>query len=259
MFGNRKVVFKALVGSHNYNLDDVHSDRDYKYFVLPTFSDLYTGNRFSGSKVGTEEDYTVHDIRKLTDLCWKANINFLEVLYSNEVTIPYDPKTFHILESIMYMRKDIVVMNLPYLFSACKGMHFQKMKNLKNPTKGTQYLVDAFGYDTKGALHAYRVLDFIIRFHKYDWDFERAMVYTDVERDYILRIKHGSYTLDFFKSFVSTVYDEFLTIESIYKAQIPNLETKGKLEDLVKDMVHQNINFLCPSMQQNATKIEEEL
>ena len=46
-FGERKVVFKALVGSHNYNLNDETSDKDYKYFVLPTFDDLYTGKMFS--------------------------------------------------------------------------------------------------------------------------------------------------------------------------------------------------------------------
>lgn len=43
---HRIVVLKALVGSHNYNLNTESSDKDYKYFVLPTLDDLYNGTIF---------------------------------------------------------------------------------------------------------------------------------------------------------------------------------------------------------------------
>ena len=47
----RETVFKALVGSHNYNLADKNSDKDYKVFVLPTFEDLYNGVQYSKQTV----------------------------------------------------------------------------------------------------------------------------------------------------------------------------------------------------------------
>ena len=62
---NREVVIKAVVGSHNYNLNTENSDEDFKYFVMPTFEDLYKGKFFSYSTQSDELDYTVHDIRKL--------------------------------------------------------------------------------------------------------------------------------------------------------------------------------------------------
>lgn len=176
MFNDRKVVFKALVGSHNYNLNDETSDKDWKYFVLPTFDDLYEGKMFSTSKVGTEEDYDVHDIRKLGDLFWKANVNFLEVLYSKEFEFGkiIDERQslklgdIWLIQEIFELRESIVTMNLPYLYSACKGMYHEKMKRLTKGTEGTQHLVDKYGYDTKQALHAYRILDFIVRFHEFN-------------------------------------------------------------------------------------------
>ena len=83
-FGGRQVVLKALTGSHNYNLNTPDSDKDYKFFVTPTFDDLYSGNRFSNGKQSDEMDYTVHDIRQLSHLLWKSNPNFIEVLFSQE-------------------------------------------------------------------------------------------------------------------------------------------------------------------------------
>lgn len=243
MFNDRKVVFKALVGSHNYNLNDESSDKDLKYFVLPTFDDLYGGTKFSASKVGTEEDYDVHDIRKLTDLFWKANVNFLEVLYSNDIQVAFDGSgSLRELNDIFAIRDSIVTMNLPYLYSACKGMFHEKMKRIQSPTSGTQELMDKYGYDTKQALHAFRILDFIVRFHEFNWDFKEAMTYNDTERSKMLMIKHGHFTLDAFKSLVYDAYnDVFLGLEDTYKSKAPNLEVKATLEDLVKSMVRRNL------------------
>ena len=60
---HRIVVMKALVGSRNYNLNTESSDRDYKYFVLPSFDDLYNGVLFSTGRETPLVDYTIHDVR----------------------------------------------------------------------------------------------------------------------------------------------------------------------------------------------------
>ena len=79
--GGRKELFRALVGSHNYN-NTPESDKDYKIFIAPTFDDLYFNKQFSNSIIGETEDYDIHDIRKVSHLWWKANVNFIEVLFS---------------------------------------------------------------------------------------------------------------------------------------------------------------------------------
>ena len=38
---NREIMLKSSVGSVNYNLVTADSDKDYKFFVMPTFDDVY--------------------------------------------------------------------------------------------------------------------------------------------------------------------------------------------------------------------------
>lgn len=252
----RKVLIKALVGSHNYNLNDETSDKDYKIFVAPTFDDLYENKMFSSSKIGKAEDYDIHDIRKLSELLWKSNINFVEVLYSNElltqeisIKTTFEEtelisKTNELLRKIFYMRDEIVTMNLPYLYSACKGMHFNKMSLLDKGTEGTMHLVEKYGYDTKQALHAYRVLDFIIRFAETEFtDFKFAMTYSDYDatREFLLDLKHGKYTKDQFVEIVNDRFKQFEGYEEIYKSQRIKPEIKEKLTEIIKQIVKINI------------------
>jgi hypothetical protein len=67
----RQIVFKALIGPKNYNLDiKLKLDEDYRSFVMPSFDDLYDGIT----------DVTVskkcYDIRKLPDFFEHANHPF---------------------------------------------------------------------------------------------------------------------------------------------------------------------------------------
>lgn len=218
----RHIPIKMLVGSHNYNLNTdlvkrvtdkgvnifPASDKDYKGFVFPTFEELYFGLKYSNQVITDTEDIDVHDIRKLPDLFFKANINFLEVLFSKEIITDNDSLTrsqMKFLNTLFENRNKIAKMNIPYLWNSCGGMHRQKMALLEKGTEGTQHLVDAFGYDTKQALHAYRVLNFFARFEKTDFeDFGYAMKYSEQERDFMLSIKHGYFTLDEYKAFVES-------------------------------------------------------
>lgn len=93
------MAFKALVGSHNYNLADENSDKDYKMFVLPTFEDLYKGKMYSKQIIGETEDLDVHDIRKIVNLFYKSNINFIEVLFTNEL---------HVNDALNSAQKDLI-------------------------------------------------------------------------------------------------------------------------------------------------------
>lgn len=142
----RKEIFRALVGSHNYNLNTETSDYDYKVFIAPTFDDLYANERYSKSIIGEDMDLDIHDVRKVSNLWWKANVNFIEVLFSKEVYygLTIKDETVELLDKIFAMRNDIAKMNLPYLYNACVGMYFTKMKNIHKLTNG----VNCYSEDT---------------------------------------------------------------------------------------------------------------
>lgn len=239
----RKELFRTLVGSHNYNLNTRESDKDYKVFVAPTFDDLYFNNQYSKSIIGVDQDLDIHDIRKVSNLWWKSNVNFIEVLFSNEITYADDisGETKKLIMELYEMKDEIAIMNLPYLFNACYGMYLTKMKQVEKGTSGTQHLVDQFGFDTKQALHSIRILDFLKRFADNNFtDFKEAIEYEDDEefRLFLLEIKHGKYSLEEVKEFTKEIVEE---IENNYKSKYyneePNNSTNEKLINIVKQIV----------------------
>lgn len=236
----RVTVLKALVGSHNYNLATPESDKDYKVFVLPTFEDLYKGKQYSKQIITATEDNDIHDVRKLINLFYKSNINFLEVLASTELITPFDIPE---IKEIISLKKDIFRMNLPYLYNACKGMSFNKLSLLDKGTEGTQHLVDLFGYDTKQAMHAHRVKKVIVDYEATDFeDFEGAINYNDEEREFMLSIKNGEFDKETFLKFDNHFYEaSFVHMQEKYHAQPVNEELKVHLEELVMSMVQRFI------------------
>lgn len=195
----RRVAFKALVGSHNYNLNHEESDRDYKVFVIPTFEDLYRSANFVKSKESQSEDMVFHDIRQLKELLRKSNVNFLEVLFSEDLTFgeSLDAGEGAFLMSLFENRETIARMNLPYLYQASIGTFFNRFKYLEKGTQGTQHLVEQYGYDTKQAMQCARILDVLIRYHRQGFsDFKSAIWFSDTEpeRLELQRIRSGAYT-----------------------------------------------------------------
>lgn len=243
--GNRKFAFKSLVGSHNYNLNIETSDKDYKVFVFPTFDDLYFNKSYSKSCIGETEDYDIHDIRKCNSLFYKANVNFLEVLFSNDIILNYnlDSKSIELIEELLNIKDDIAKMNLKYLYNACIGMHLNKMKYITKGTEGTQYLVDLYGYDTKQCLHAYRILDFLVRYADNNFtDFKQAITYNKTEREFLLDIKNGKYDLERAKEIVSTTFKYVEeNYKDIYLTKEFNEETNGRLLSIIKELVRLNL------------------
>ncbi|MCW2277024.1 DNA polymerase beta superfamily protein [Heliophilum fasciatum] len=188
-WGARTVLLRARVGSLNYNLHDALSDKDWKLFVLPSFDDLYNGTRYSYAHTSPQEDYTVHDIRRLADLILKGNPYFLEVLYSRELAIhkPY----YHLLEPLFHQREIITAAGRVHLYRSCLGTYQEKRKNLRKGTATTGTLVERYGYDTKEALHAYRLLDLLERYAACAWNFAHALSYDDPTTSILWAIKTG--------------------------------------------------------------------
>jgi len=242
-FGGRPELFRALVGSHNYNMNTPESDKDYKVFVSPTFDDLYFNKQFSRTYIGNIEDFDVHDIRKTSNLWWKANVNFVEVLFSEDIIIAENilPETKKLLEEMFFMKHDIAMMNLPYLFDACIGMHITKKKQVNKGTEGTQHLVDKFGYDTKQAMHSIRILDFLRRFSRVGFlSFKQAIWYNyeDPGRQYLLDVKGGKYSKDEYYEMADKIKNDVENnYKQLYKQQEPNKVTNERLLEIVKKIV----------------------
>ncbi|MCC3687481.1 nucleotidyltransferase domain-containing protein [Bacillus cereus] len=233
----RKVVLEALTGSHNYNLATVGSDKDYKIFTAPTFEDLYTGNRYKKNIITDTVDKDIKDIRQLTDLLWKSNISYLEILFSNSIDAVGG------LYELLGLKDEIARINLPQLFKSTGGMHNERLKRLEKPTDGTQHLVDMYGYNTKEAMHDFRGMKLLVDFEANGFTgFEEALRYDDSERKTILDIKNGIFTKDEFIEFTTHYHDHvFAPLKEKYCSQKPNEELKEHMCNIVKDVVEESI------------------
>jgi predicted nucleotidyltransferase len=239
---DRKVVVRVLTGSNNYNLNDEISDKDYKFFVLPNFDDLYNGKCFYQGETSQELDYTVHDLRKLPSLLYKSNMSFLEILFSKELIFSYEAGQ-KLKDNVFKYAESIASINLPRLFNSCWFTHMEKYNKLLKGTATTQNLVDKFGYDTKQALHCYRYIDFLDRYIDNGFtSFNKALWYTSKERELMLDIKHGKYTLSEFEELLRKKREVVLPLKESYQAMKVNSHLEEYLNMTIKDIVC--FNFL---------------
>jgi predicted nucleotidyltransferase len=230
-FEGRQEVIKVIVGSHNYNLNTETSDKDYKFFVAPTFNDLYYSKMFSSGEQSDEFDYTVHDIRQLGNLLWKSNINFIEVLFS--ISAIHDVG----LSALFNENEKWASMNLPAFYSATRGMSFQKMEELKKGTAKTDALIEKFGYDTKQACHALRCL-YVLEQYAETRKMAEALRFYGAKRQILLDVKNGEYTED---AFVSIVQEWHVTMDGEMKAFYSEFQPmenwRVELENMMFDFV----------------------
>ena len=119
-----EVVALFLQGSQNYGLDvydeDYTSDVDTKAIVLPTFDDFILSREPISKTIVLENDehIDVKDIRVMFNMFKKANISYIELLYTDYFII--NPKYEHIVKELMNIRDDII--DYPRLLKACYGM-----------------------------------------------------------------------------------------------------------------------------------------
>ncbi|GAB6253631.1 hypothetical protein BCSAG_49490 [Bacillus cereus] len=237
----RKIVLKALTGSHNYKLATPESDEDYKVFVLPTFEDLYKGNMYANSTVTETVDHDTHDIRKLPELLFKSNIAYTELLYADKIYFNA------MLNELIELRDEIMTINLPQFWKSCGGMYLNRMKKLEKGTDGTQHLVDKYGYNTKEAMHMFRTIYIPVKFAKQGFkDYEKAIKCEQWERDFLLAIKHGMFSLEEFKEFITLYHDTyFVPLKEVYCSKPVNKKLKERLEDIVMELVEAHITGRC--------------
>lgn len=234
------VLMKAVVGSYNYNLNIETSDKDYKYFVLPTFDELYRGTFFSRSKESNTEDYTVYDIRKLPHLFWKANVNFLEVLYGDPI---FSNNSKELMAFLIENRKDLCRMNLPYLYDACIGMAINYSHRFLKVTPSNNESIKRYGYSIKCMYQAVRILNFLCRMKENDFDFYSSIRYkSGKERDMLMIIKRGEISFDEANTRYYQYYFQCAKqLEEDFKSQEPNKELLNNLNDTIKSFLWERI------------------
>lgn len=240
----RTVILKSLVGSHNYNLNHENSDWDYEYIVLPSFNDLYKGKFYTKHVAGTYNDVTFHDVRKLPNQFFKSNVNFLEILFSKEITsFSLSSDKEKIVNDIISYKDDIARINLRYLYNSCAGMFMSSFKKAFSTKLNSES--DENDYSYKDALRAYRSLYIIIKFAETNFkNFEKSIRYNGHEREFMLDIINGKFKKDELRSSINNLYElKFKSLKNTYNVS-PDHKLNDKLKHMIKKLVMLNMESI---------------
>lgn len=163
-----EVVCTCLQGSQNYGLDEYSeeycSDIDTKSIVLPKLKDFIMASP-PVSKVeimDNDEHAEVKDIRIMFEMFKKMNLSYIELLYSKYVYI--NPKWIDYIYNMFLYRDEIASYNRNQFLKCIYGMAMEKQKALCHPYPNLLDKIEKYGYDGKQLSHAYRLVEFIIKY-----------------------------------------------------------------------------------------------
>lgn len=187
-----EIVGIFVQGSQNYGLDiydnDYMSDIDTKAIVLPTFEDFVDGKEPVSTTVilPNNEHCDVKDIRIMFDILKKANVNFLEILFTDFCWV--NEKYSSIFSLVQNNAERLAFANMKALLNGIAGMSMQKYVALKHPYPTIIDKIEKFGYDPKQLHHIYRMNQFMKRILAGE-TFQSALIAND-KKD-LIEIKKG--------------------------------------------------------------------
>lgn len=188
-----EVVFVALQGSQNYDLDiyeeDYKSDIDSKAVILPSFED-FVHNKTPVSttlKMENDEQIDVKDVRIMFENYKKQNINYIETLFSKYVL--FNPKYKQLVQPLFDNNEKIAHLNTNQAIRCMAGMSKEKLKALKHPYPTIVDKINKYGYDPKQLHHILRINDFIFKYALLKKPYKECLI--PINKEYLIDIKKG--------------------------------------------------------------------
>ena len=163
-----EVVCVCLQGSQNYGLDEYSdeymSDIDTKAIVLPPLDDFIAAAPPVSTVVimDNNEHAEVKDIRIMFEMFKKANISYIELLFTEYKII--NPEWELYIRPLFGHRASIAAHHRNQFLRCIAGMAMEKRKALCHPYPNLIEKIEKYGYDGKQLHHCVRLHNFITRF-----------------------------------------------------------------------------------------------
>ena len=163
-----EVVCVCLQGSQNYGLDEYSdeyiSDIDTKAIVLPPLDDFIAAAPPVSTVVimDNNEHAEVKDIRIMFEMFKKANISYIELLFTEFKII--NPEWEPYIRDLFDYRASIAAYHRNQFLRCIAGMAMEKRKALCHPYPNLIEKIEKYGYDGKQLHHCVRLYNFIERF-----------------------------------------------------------------------------------------------
>ena len=170
-----EVLGVFLYGSQNYELDTPMSDIDSKIIILPSIDDIVLRRKAVSTSVEVAGGLTdIKDIRVMFEMYKKANINFLETLFTNYYIL--NPEYATNFVPMWNRREDIAKFNLSSMRKAVFGMAKEKENALFKEYPSQLEQIKRFGYSGKQLHHILRLKEFSKDFFLKGKSFSESLV-----------------------------------------------------------------------------------
>lgn len=214
-FNSNQIIFCALQGSQNYNLDVEGSDIDTKLIVVPSLEDLIFNHKaVSTTHVRLNNEHTDwKDIRLMFQTFRKQNLNFVEILYSPWVIIN---QTYYDEILPLFTNRDLIgFYSKTKAVQTMKGIALNKYDAMEKQTPAHEAEMKKFGYSPKELHHLIRITDFMYKYTKETYTYEECLIPNDTNN--LIWIKKGGLSLaearvtaDRYRKIIVDLSDDFV-------------------------------------------------
>lgn len=260
LYGEDRIVGVFLQGSQNYGMDDEFSDIDTKCLVVPSLKELVMAEQptsithyiIDGKLVFTEEEKVVaehcdaKDVRLYWKTLLKANINFVEILFTDYFIV--NPLYEDLWAAIVRIKEGVARVNPLNAIKAMMGMVSEKEHALTHRYPSRAAWIDEYGYDPKQLSHLIRIAYFAYGYmngHFTYADLVKGEGMLPSHKEKLVEIKrYGCGDL----SVANKIADTHVAMtKAIYEAAkkkydgIDNEEIKTEMFDIMRQMVERGL------------------
>lgn len=247
-----EVLGVFLYGSQNYELDTPMSDIDSKIIILPSIDDIVLRRKAVSTSVEVAGGLTdIKDIRVMFEMYKKANINFLETLFTNYYIL--NPEYATNFVPMWNRREDIAKFNLFSMRKAVFGMAKEKQNALFKEYPSQLEQIERFGYSGKQLHHILRLKEFSKDFFLKGKSFSESLVPSHKEE--LIDIK--TYNPQLTTSTAETMAE--MTISSLQillrdEDKSVNIETGDFMDSVLSRLIRQKFRNEILAENENDTK-----
>jgi predicted nucleotidyltransferase len=227
-----------LQGSQNYELDYEGSDIDTKCIILPSAEDVILNKQPMSTTLILEDNSHIDlkDIRLMWQHFKKQNTNYLEVLFTDFIHVPYEYYQF--LLDMLRINEEIAHSDNYAAVNCIVGMVLEKNKALCHPYPTLKDKIDKYGYDNKQLHHIIRCREFLDRYVA-GTSFADCLIPYD--KDYLISVKADyRYDLDQAKAIAAEAVEYVKEVKQHYfdtNERIICAETYEKMDSILVEVL----------------------
>jgi len=228
----KRTICVGVVGSMAYGTNVATSDEDYKGVCIPPIEyylgmakfNSYDTTGHEGKFKYEDHDLSIMTLTKFVSDCLDGVPNNLELLFLENGYLHVDPHGY------FQQLRDV---RMEFLSKKCKpkliGYAYSQIKKMENGAGGSKrdYLKAAYGYDTKFAMHAVRLLNMGIEILE-----QGTFTVLRPEAAYLRDVREGKYPMD---EVISTIQQKQARLEWLYENSkaVPDVPDYNKINKLL--------------------------